>query len=55
MTKKLKQNVILKVLAAVRKTSVNGAYSPSLRGMFEAEVPEKLRGEEDQRKNDVIF
>ena len=44
MTKKLKQNVILKILDAVRKTAVKGAYSPSLKGMFEKEVPGKLRG-----------
>ena len=44
MAEKMKQNIILKILDAVRKTAVKGAYSPSLKGMFEKEVPGKLRG-----------
>ena len=54
MAEKMKQNIILKILDAVRKTAVKGAYSPSLKGMFEKEVPGKLRGVEEQRIDDTI-
>ena len=52
MAEKMKQNIILKILDAVRKTAVKGAYSPSLKGMFEKGVPGKLRGMEEQRIDD---
>ncbi len=43
-----------KMLHAVRMTAVHGANMASLLGSFEAKVPEKLRGVEEQIINDTL-